>query len=75
RGGGRSSARETAMRVAAGAIAKKYLASQGIVIRGYMSQLGPIEIPFKTWDSVEQNAFFSPDPDKVAELEAYMDQL
>ena len=75
RGGGRSSARETAMRVAAGAIAKKYLASQGIVIRGYMSQLGPIEIPFKTWDSVEQNAFFSPDPDKVPELEAYMDQL
>ena len=75
RGGGRSSARETAMRVAAGAIAKKYLATQGILIRGYMSQLGPIEIPFKTWDSVEQNAFFSPDPDKVPELEAYMDQL
>ena len=75
RGGGRSSARETAMRVAAGAIAKKYLATQGIVIRGYMSQLGPIEIPFKTWDSVEENAFFSPDPDKVPELEAYMDQL
>ncbi len=75
RGGGRSSARETAMRVAAGAIAKKFLATQGIVIRGYMSQLGPIEIPFKTWDSVEQNAFFSPDPDKVPELEAYMDQL
>ena len=75
RGGGRSSARETAMRVAAGAIAKKYLATQGIVIRGYMSQLGPIEIPFKTWDSVEHNAFFSPDPDKVPELEAYMDQL
>ncbi len=61
RGGGRSSARETAMRVAAGAIAKKYLATLGIQVRGYMSQLGPIEIPFKTWDSVEQNAFFSPD--------------
>jgi len=75
RGGGRSSARETAMRVAAGAIAKKYLATQGITVRGYMSQLGPIEIPFKTWESVEQNAFFSPDPDKVPELEAYMDQL
>ena len=57
RGGGRSSARETAMRVAAGAIAKKYLATLGIQVRGYMSQLGPIEIPFKTWDSVEQNAF------------------
>ena len=75
RGGGRSSARETAMRVAAGAIAKKYLASQGISVRGYMSQLGPIEIPFETWDCVEQNAFFCPNPGKVAELEAYMDQL
>lgn len=75
RGGGRSSARETAMRVAAGAIAKKYLATQGIQVRGYMSQLGPIEIPFKSWDAVHDNAFFSPDPSKVAELEAYMDQL
>jgi chorismate synthase len=75
RGGGRSSARETAMRVAAGAVAKKFLASKGISIRGYMSQLGPIEIPFKAWESVEQNAFFCPDPDKVPELEAYMDQL
>ncbi|WP_185266625.1 chorismate synthase [Halopseudomonas xiamenensis] len=75
RGGGRSSARETAMRVAAGAIARKYLASQGISVRGYMSQLGPIEIPFRNWEAVGQNAFFSPDPDKVPELEAYMDQL
>lgn len=75
RGGGRSSARETAMRVAAGAIARKYLVSQGIRVRGYMSQLGPIEIPFKSWDAVETNAFFSPDTDKVPELEAYMDQL
>ncbi|SDS41663.1 chorismate synthase [Halopseudomonas litoralis] len=75
RGGGRSSARETAMRVAAGAIARKYLASQGITVRGYMSQLGPIEIPFKNWEAVSQNAFFSADPDKVPELEAYMDQL
>tara|TARA_B100001059_G_scaffold77371_1_gene75063 strand:- start:3699 stop:4790 length:1092 start_codon:yes stop_codon:yes gene_type:complete len=75
RGGGRSSARETAMRVAAGAIAKKYLAAQGIQIRGYMSQLGPIEIPFKSWDGVNDNAFFSADPDKIPELEAYMDQL
>lgn len=54
---------------------KKYLAGLGIQVRGYMSQLGPIEIPFRSWDSVEQNAFFSPDPDKVPELEAYMDQL
>jgi chorismate synthase len=75
RGGGRSSARETAMRVAAGAIAKKFLATQGIVVRGYMSQLGPIEIPFKNWETVGRNAFFSADPDKVAELEVYMDQL
>lgn len=75
RGGGRSSARETAMRVAAGAIAKKWLATQGIQIRGYMSQLGPIEIPFQSWDEVDNNAFFSPNADKVAELESYMDQL
>ncbi|WP_431025956.1 chorismate synthase [Halomonas sp. H5] len=75
RGGGRSSARETAMRVAAGAIAKQYLAAQGISVRGYMSQLGPIAIDFKSWEAVEENAFFCPDPDRVAELEAYMDQL
>jgi len=75
RGGGRSSARETAMRVAAGAIAKKYLKGQGIWVRGYMSQLGPIEIPFKSWEAVEQNPFFSADMDKVEELSAYMEQL
>lgn len=77
RGGGRSSARETAMRVAAGAIAKKYLASIGISVRGYMSQLGPIEIPFKSWDAVnaEGNHFFAPDLDKLVELEAFMEQL
>ncbi|WP_192034714.1 chorismate synthase [Halomonas sp. YLGW01] len=75
RGGGRSSARETAMRVAAGAIAKAYLAAQGISVRGYMSQLGPLTMEFKDWASVEQNAFFCPDPDRVPELEAYMDQL
>ncbi|OYW90126.1 MAG: chorismate synthase, partial [Pseudomonadales bacterium 32-61-5] len=75
RGGGRSSARETAMRVAAGAIARKVLAAEGIRVRGYMSQLGPIEIPFKSWDGVYDNPFFSADPDKLAELEAYMEQL
>lgn len=75
RGGGRSSARETAMRVAAGAIAKQYLAAQGVTVRGYMSQLGPLEMTFKSWDAVEQNAFFCPDADKVPELETYMDQL
>ncbi len=75
RGGGRSSARETAMRVAAGAIAKKYLAMQGIQVRGYMSQLGPIAIDFKSWDGVDDNPFFCPDPDRIAELETYMEQL
>ncbi|MGA3683951.1 chorismate synthase, partial [Pseudomonas graminis] len=73
--GGRSSARETARRVAAGAIAKKFLSTHVITVRGYMSQLCPIEIPFKTWDSVEDHTFFSHDPSKVPELEAYMDQL
>jgi chorismate synthase len=76
RGGGRSSARETAMRVAAGAIAKKYLQERyGVHVRGYLSQLGPINVGFKQWEAVEQNAFFCPDPDKVPELEAYMQQL
>ena len=76
RGGGRSSARETAMRVAAGAIAKKYLLEQhGVVIRGYMSQLGPIKIEQFDWDEVERNPFFCPDANKVPELEAYMAAL
>jgi len=77
RGGGRSSARETAMRVAAGAIAKKYLATKGITVRGYMSQLGPIEIPFKSWDAVnaEGNHFFAADLAKLPELESFMEQL
>jgi chorismate synthase len=76
RGGGRSSARETAVRVAAGAIAKKWLAERfGIQIRGYMSQLGPIEIPFLSWDEVAENPFFAPNKDIVPELESYMDQL
>jgi len=76
RGGGRSSARETAMRVAAGAVAKKYLKDRyGIEIRGYMAQLGPIAADKLDWDAVEQNPFFFPDADKVAELEDYMDAL
>ncbi|MBU1664811.1 MAG: chorismate synthase [Gammaproteobacteria bacterium] len=76
RGGGRSSARETAVRVAAGAIAKKWLFEKyGTVIRGYLAQLGPIAVPFKTWDSVRENLFFAPDLDAVAGLEAYMDEL
>ncbi|MCB1953776.1 MAG: chorismate synthase [Rhodocyclaceae bacterium] len=78
RGGGRSSARETAVRVAAGAIARKWLTERyGIVIRGYMAQLGPIEIPFKSWDDLdaEGNAFFAPNLAMVPELDAYMDEL
>ncbi|UCE89096.1 MAG: chorismate synthase [Pseudomonadota bacterium] len=76
RGGGRSSARETAMRVAAGAIAKKYLGERyGVRIRGYMAQLGPIGHDTFDWDEVERNPFFFPDAGRVPELEAYMDAL
>lgn len=76
RGGGRSSARLTAPTVAAGAIAKKWLAEQyGVTVRGYMSQLGTIPMPFKSWEHVPHNPFYSANPDVVAELEAYMDQL
>ncbi|MDY0034392.1 MAG: chorismate synthase [Zoogloea oleivorans] len=76
RGGGRSSARETAVRVAAGAIARKWLFERyGIVIRGYMAQLGPVEIPFASWDDVDGNAFFAPNQSIVPQLESYMDDL
>ena len=76
RGGGRSSARETAMRVAAGGIAKKYLHQKyGIEIRGYLAQLGPITIENFDWNEVHNNPFFCPDASKVSELETYMDAL
>ena len=76
RGGGRSSARETAMRVAAGAIAKKYLYERyGIVIRGYLAQLGPLKPARIDWTGVYDNPFFCPDPDLLPELEAFMDRL
>lgn len=75
RGGGRASARETAMRVAAGSIAKKVLAAKGIQIRGYLSQLGPIKIEQLDWEQVHQNPFFCPDANKVADMENYMQQL
>jgi chorismate synthase len=76
RGGGRSSARETAVRVAAGAIAKRWLREHaGVEIRGYMAALGPNVLTFKSWDAVNANPFFSPDPDVVPELEAFMDRL
>ncbi|MEC8908013.1 MAG: chorismate synthase, partial [Pseudomonadota bacterium] len=75
RGGGRSSARETAMRVAAGAIAKKVLAGKGIEVRGYLSQLGPIKAEAFDWSEVHNNPFFCPDASKVPEMEEYMDKL
>jgi len=76
RGGGRSSARETAMRVAAGSIAKKYLHSRySVTIRGYLAQLGPICAEAFDWEEVERNPFFCPDAGKVAEMETYMDAL
>ncbi|MDX1810463.1 MAG: chorismate synthase [Gammaproteobacteria bacterium] len=76
RGGGRSSARETAIRVAAGAVAKKYLKDNyGIEIRGYLSQLGPIKNTAFNWDDVETNPFFFPNNAQVEELENYMDAL
>ena len=76
RGGGRQSARETAVRVAAAAVAKKWLREKyGIVVRGYLSQLGPIEVPFKTWDVVGSNPFFVADADAVPQLEEFMDKL
>ena len=76
RGGGRASARETAMRVAAGAIAKKFMLSQyGIQIQGYLSQLGPIKIETLDFAEIENNAFFCPDASKVAEMEAFMAAL
>jgi hypothetical protein len=76
RGGGRQSARETAVRVAAGAVARKWLIEKfGIVIRGYMSQLGSIVVPFKSWDGVYDNPFFVADESYVAQLEEFMDKL
>jgi chorismate synthase len=76
RGGGRSSARETAMRVAAGAIAKKYLSQRyGIEVRGYLKQLGPIAAESLDWDVVETNPFFCPDSTKIAAMETYMAEL
>jgi chorismate synthase len=76
RGGGRSSARETAVRVAAGAIARKWLLKRyGVVVRGYLSQLGPIEIPLRDWAEVSRNPFFAPDASIVPQLVSYMDKL
>ena len=76
RGGGRSSARETAVRVAAGGIAKKWLFERyGVTVRGYMSQLGEIAIPFESWEGVNDNPFFSPNQTILPQLEAYLDTI
>ncbi len=78
RGGGRASARETAARVAAGAIAKKWLHERyGVTVRGYLEQLGEIVVPFKNWGDVaaEGNSFFVADASYVGQLEDYMDNL
>ena len=76
RGGGRASARETCMRVAAGAVAKKYLAQAcGVQVRGYLSQLGPLRLACADLGAADSNSFFCAEPARVAELEAYMDAL
>jgi chorismate synthase len=76
RGGGRASARETVVRVAAGAIAKKWLAERyNVSINGYLAQIGPKKIEFRDWNAVHANPFFSPDASVVPELERFMDEL
>ena len=76
RGGGRASARETVIRVAAGAIAKKWLRERyGVVVRGYLAQIGSETVSFRDWKSVNENPFFCPDPEAVPRLEKFMDQL
>jgi chorismate synthase len=76
RGGGRSSARETVMRVAAAAIARKYLAQRlGITVFGYLAQLGPLKLEFRSREAIDANPFFCPDPSRIEELEQYMTDL
>lgn len=76
RGGGRSSARETAVRVAAGAIARKFLAERlGVTVRACLERMGDIVLERKDWDAVDGNAFFSPDPERVPELEEAINRL
>ena len=76
RGGGRASARETAVRVAAGAIAKKWLAERySVSINGYLAQVGALRIPFRSWAEAQSNAFFAADSSMVEPLERFMDEL
>jgi len=76
RGGGRASARETVVRVAAGAIAKKWLKERyGVTVRGYLAQVGKIKIGFASWADVDGNPFFAPNAQLVPQLEKFMDGL
>ena len=76
RGGGRQSARETAVRVAAGAVARKWLREHfSVMIRGHLTQLGPHRVPFKGWEHVDANPFFVANDEVVPEFEAFMDAL
>src|SRR5215468_3211653 len=76
RGGGRSSARETTMRVAAGVVAKKYLRQKfGVVVRGWLAQMGPLTPRAFDWSAVDDNPFFWPDASMVGELETFINTL
>src|SRR5206468_11794499 len=76
RGGGRQSARETAVRVAAGAIARKILGDRyGVTVRGHLTQIGPNVVPFEDWRYVDENPFFVANASIVPELERFMDRL
>jgi chorismate synthase len=76
RGGGRASARETAMRVAAGGIAKKYLDRElGMKVRGYLAQMGDIVAEQIDWEAIDDNPFFCPDPSKVSQMEQLIEDL
>jgi chorismate synthase len=75
RGGGRSSARETVMRVAAGAVARKFLAGQGIEIYGYLAAMGAVRLQLQDRSAIDANPFFCADPSRVPELEAMIDAL
>src|SRR6476661_5156859 len=76
RGGGRASARETVMRVAAGAIARKYLREQlGVEIRGYLAEIGPFKLAALDLEHVDENPFFCAEPSKLAELDKFLTDL
>ena len=76
RGGGRASARETVVRVAAGAIARKWLRERyGVLIRGYLAELGATRVPFQSWEAVDANPFFAANSGMVAQLEKQVDEL